>query len=87
MNKDREQQNHQAQPQATATDGDIQPRFTGRERAVKQFIVPADAVENFSTHQLPSGWIKKIMKSDRNVQMISAETTMVFAKTLRDVHS
>mmetsp|Transcript_28853 Transcript_28853/g.73610 ORF Transcript_28853/g.73610 Transcript_28853/m.73610 type:complete len:200 (-) Transcript_28853:389-988(-) len=41
--------------------------------------VPADAQE-FKNHQLPLARIKKIMKSDEDVRMISAEAPVLFAK-------
>lgn len=36
--------------------------------------------EKFKTHQLPLARIKKIMKSDEDVRMISAEAPVIFAK-------
>ncbi|KDO23627.1 hypothetical protein SPRG_11073 [Saprolegnia parasitica CBS 223.65] len=37
-------------------------------------------VQDFKTHQLPLARIKKIMKSDEDVRMISAEAPVLFAK-------
>lgn len=37
-------------------------------------------VEDFKTHQLPLARIKKIMKSEEDVKMISAEAPVMFAK-------
>jgi len=34
----------------------------------------------FKTHQLPLARVKKIMKSDEDVRMISAEAPVLFAK-------
>jgi len=36
--------------------------------------------EKFKTHSLPLARVKKIMKSDEDVRMISAEAPVVFAK-------
>jgi len=40
----------------------------------------AAQTSDFKTHQLPLARIKKIMKSDEDVQMISAEAPVIFAK-------
>lgn len=37
-------------------------------------------IEPFKNHQLPLARIKKIMKSDEDVRMISSETPVLFAK-------
>lgn len=39
-----------------------------------------DSVKNFKSHELPLARIKKIMKSDEDVKMISAEAPILFAK-------
>lgn len=36
--------------------------------------------EKFKNHQLPLARVKKIMKSDEDVRMISAEAPVLFAK-------
>jgi len=41
--------------------------------------MPRD-INLFKNHQLPLARIKKIMKSDEDVRMISSETPVLFAK-------
>ncbi|KAL6762190.1 histone-fold-containing protein [Haematococcus lacustris] len=51
--------------------------WSDQMREVEQ--VPSDPAE-FKNHQLPLARIKKIMKSDEDVRMISAEAPVLFAK-------
>jgi nuclear transcription factor Y gamma len=39
-----------------------------------------EQAQDFKTHSLPLARIKKIMKADEDVKMISAEAPVVFAK-------
>jgi GDPmannose 4,6-dehydratase len=50
---------------------------TNKSYSIKDFIKDS---EYFKSHLLPLARIKKIMKSDEDVRMISAETPVLFAK-------
>ncbi|KAI3405419.2 HAP5 [Candida oxycetoniae] len=55
-----------------------------RENIMKYWQDTINSIENdnhdFKTHQLPLARIKKVMKTDQDVKMISAEAPILFAK-------
>ncbi|CAA7038464.1 unnamed protein product [Microthlaspi erraticum] len=57
------------------------PAPAPENQALKNFwMQQMESVEDFKSHQLPLARIKKIMKSDRDVRMISAESPILFSK-------
>eukprot|EP00164_Ancoracysta_twista_P000829 GFYU01001094.1.p1 GENE.GFYU01001094.1~~GFYU01001094.1.p1 ORF type:complete len:233 (+),score=50.22 GFYU01001094.1:254-952(+) len=60
-------------PRGTQADGDIDVTT----RTVEEL---EEMLDEFRNHQLPLARIKKIMKSDEDVRMISAEAPVLFAK-------
>ncbi|ESQ43540.1 hypothetical protein EUTSA_v10015323mg [Eutrema salsugineum] len=84
-----ENNNHQPPPQPSQPPMYSQPPHTAafnpvlqqQNQALKNFwLQQMESVEDFKIHQLPLARIKKIMKSDSDVRMISAEAPIVFAK-------
>lgn len=68
-------------PPMFAQDAAFNPAPVSENQALTNFWVQQmEAVEDFKSHQLPLARIKKIMKSDRDVRMISAESPILFAK-------
>eukprot|EP00877_Chromochloris_zofingiensis_P005138 jgi/Chrzof1/14625/Cz09g09270.t1 len=71
------QQPPQQQPLAHPYADQLRTFWEGQKQEVSQ--VGGDPAE-FKNHQLPLARIKKIMKSDEDVRMISAEAPVLFAK-------
>lgn len=57
---------------------------THRDNMIRYWQETIDSIENeehdFKNHQLPLARIKKVMKTDEDVKMISAEAPILFAK-------
>lgn len=76
----------QAQPQPGGVFGNVGQGLTGknREMLMQYWQETIDSIENddhdFKNHQLPLARIKKVMKTDEEVKMISAEAPILFAK-------
>lgn len=76
-NKDEIMRSHQPQPHTAS----FNPPMQQKNQQLHNFwCQQMKTVEDFKTHQLPLARIKKIMKSDRDVHMISAEAPIFFAK-------
>lgn len=75
-----------AQQQPGGVFGNVGQGLVGKNRdAMMQFWQETiDSIEHddhdFKTHQLPLARIKKVMKTDEDVRMISAEAPILFAK-------
>lgn len=76
----------QAQPQPGGVFGNVGQGLTGtnRDLLMQYWQETIDSIENddhdFKNHQLPLARIKKVMKTDEEVRMISAEAPILFAK-------
>ncbi|PSK41000.1 hypothetical protein C7M61_000667 [Candidozyma pseudohaemuli] len=76
----------QAQPQPGGVFGNVGQGLTGKNRdlLMQYWQETIDSIENddhdFKNHQLPLARIKKVMKTDEEVRMISAEAPILFAK-------
>lgn len=76
----------QAQPQPGGVFGNVGQGLTGKNRdlLMQYWQETIDSIENddhdFKNHQLPLARIKKVMKTDEEVKMISAEAPILFAK-------
>ena len=64
---------------ASAVEDDIEVILDGIVMSQKEEIKKLSP-NDFKTHQLPLARVKKIMKTDEDVKMISSETPALFAK-------
>ncbi|KAG0246572.1 hypothetical protein BGX31_000550, partial [Mortierella sp. GBA43] len=69
-----------AAPQAALTPQQVQQQQFAQEFWEEQIVAAEQFDSDFKNHPLPLARIKKVMKSDPEVKMISAEAPILFSK-------